>query len=88
MNNIKKYVAIFFTYCFLLIGCSDTNKENTISTDQINHTKYRNEVFLPFVQSTRENYLQRDGWQDGDDVDDEHTWVSWMVSENTMMMRK
>jgi peptide/nickel transport system substrate-binding protein len=30
MNNIKKYVAIFFTYCFLLIGCSDLNKENII----------------------------------------------------------
>ncbi|MDA9642525.1 ABC transporter substrate-binding protein [Nitrosomonadales bacterium] len=30
MNNIKNNIAIIFTYCFLLIGCSDTNKENTI----------------------------------------------------------
>ena len=30
MNNIKKYVAISCTYCFLLIGCSDLNKENII----------------------------------------------------------
>ena len=35
-----------------LVFLRNTNKENTISTDQINHTKYRNEVFLPFVQST------------------------------------
>ena len=30
MNNIKKYIAIIFTYCFLLVGCSDINIENII----------------------------------------------------------
>ena len=30
MNNIKKYVAISCAYFFLLIGCSDLNKENII----------------------------------------------------------
>ena len=30
MNNIKKYVVISFTYCFLLVGCSDLNTENII----------------------------------------------------------
>ena len=30
MNNIKKHIGIFFTYCFLLIGCSDVHTENII----------------------------------------------------------
>jgi len=30
MNNIKKYIAISFTYWFLLAGCSDLNTENII----------------------------------------------------------
>ena len=30
MNNIKKYIAIIFTYCLLLISCSDINPENII----------------------------------------------------------
>ncbi|MDB4040201.1 ABC transporter substrate-binding protein [Methylophilaceae bacterium] len=30
MNNIKKYIVISFTYYFLLVGCSDLNKENII----------------------------------------------------------
>jgi peptide/nickel transport system substrate-binding protein len=30
MNNIKKYVTISCAYFFLLIGCSDLNKENII----------------------------------------------------------
>ena len=40
-----------------LVFLRNTNKDDDISTDQINHTKYRNEVFLPFVQSTRRTVL-------------------------------
>ena len=30
MNNIKNNIVIIFTYCFLLIGCSDVSTENII----------------------------------------------------------
>ena len=63
-----------------LVFLRNTNKEDEISTDQVNHTKYRNNVFLPWVQKTREHYLKQEGFQRGDNIDDEHTWVSWMVS--------
>ena len=69
-----------------LVFLRNTNKEDDISTDQLNHMKYRNEVFLPYVQKTRENYLQQEEWRDGDDVDEEHTWVAWMVRENVQLL--
>ena len=46
-----------------------------MSTDQRNHVQYRNDVFLPWVESTREHYLRREGWKCGDDVDDDNWWV-------------
>ena len=57
----------------------NTEKGSDISTDQLNHERYRNEVFLPYIQSTREHYLRREGWQGGDEVDDDHVWINWQV---------
>ena len=57
----------------------NTNKENEISIDQINQIKYRNNVFLPWVERTREHYLKREVFQGGDAVENDYTWVSWMV---------
>ena len=48
-----------------------------MSTDQINHIRYRNEVFIPYAQRTRGKYVQREGWVDGDAIDDECLWVGW-----------
>ena len=62
-----------------LVFLRNTNKENEMSTDQINHIKYRNNVFLPWIDRTREHYLRHEGFQRGDAVENEYTWVSWMV---------
>ena len=61
--------------CFL----RSTRKEDDVSTDQQNHIKYRNEIFLPFVEKTRESYLRREGWNAGDEVDIDNIWVGWQV---------
>ena len=29
--------------------------------------------------STRQFYLQRYGWEGGDDIDDDNLWVGWQV---------
>ena len=62
-----------------LVFLRSTNAEDDISTDQVNHIKYRNDVFLPWVQSTRESYLRKEGWHPGDEVDTDHVWVGWQV---------
>ena len=62
-----------------MIFIRSTCKEDDISTDQINHENYRNNVFLPYVQLTRKNYLRREGWDIGDEVDDDHVWIGWQV---------
>ena len=62
-----------------LVFLRSTKKEEEISTDQINHEQYRNDIFLPFVAKTRKHYLQREGWIEGDPVDDENVWVGWQV---------
>ena len=54
-----------------------TKKEEIVSTDQLNHEKYRREVFLPYIESTRANYLQCEGWEPGDAIEDDHLWVNW-----------
>ena len=56
-----------------------TKKEEEVSTDQINHEKYRNEVFLPYIERTIAYYLQREGWEPGIEVDDEYVWIGWQV---------
>ena len=45
-----------------IIFLRSTKKDEAISTDQLNHEKYRREVFLPYVESTRANYLRCKGW--------------------------
>ena len=60
-----------------LVFIRSTKKEDEISTDQINHTQYRQNVFLPWVAETREHYLQREEWKAGDPIDDENIWVGW-----------
>ena len=61
----------------------NTSKDDEVSTDQKNHIRYRQQVFLPYVEATRAHYLQREGWQPDDDVEDEHFWVGWQVSIQT-----
>ena len=62
-----------------IIFLRNTRKEDEISTDQLNHVRYRQEVFLPYVEATRAHYLRREGWEGDDDVEDEHLWVGWQV---------
>ena len=56
-----------------------TKEEEEVSTDQINHEKYRKEVFLPYIERTRAYYLQREGWEPGIEVDDEYVWIGWQL---------
>ena len=51
-----------------------------ISNDQYYHERYRNDVFLPFVEGTRETYLSDKNWTKDDTVPDEAAFVSWQVS--------
>ena len=53
--------------------------EGNISNDQVHHERYRNEIFLPFVEGTRRTYLGSDGWSPEDAVENEALWVGWMV---------
>ena len=69
-----------------LVFLRSTNVEDDISTDQINHTKYRNDVFIPWVQNTRESYLRKEGWHPGDEVDTDHVWVGWQVHLNIVVL--
>ena len=62
-----------------IVFIRSTSKEDDISTDQLNHELYRKQVFLPWVEETRENYLRLEGWKGGDDVDDDNIWVGWQV---------
>ena len=39
-----------------------------ISNDQVNHERYRNEIFLPFVEGSRKTYLGNDDWSPEDVV--------------------
>ena len=50
-----------------------------ISNDQSYHEKYRNDVFLPFVDGTRESYLRERKWSRYDTVPDDSIFVSWQV---------
>ena len=63
-----------------LVFLRSTKKEELISTDQINHVQYRNNVFLPYVVKCREHYLRREEWKGGDQVDDDNVWIGWQVS--------
>ena len=63
-----------------LIFLRSTKESDEISTDQLNHEYYRNKVFLPFVEKTRQHYLQREKWNPGDPVDDDYVWAGWQVS--------
>ena len=63
-----------------LVFIRSTNKEIDVSTDQLNHEYYRNEVFLPYIEETRATYLRRECWTPGDEVEDDHVWVGWQVS--------
>ena len=63
-----------------LVFIGSTINEDKVSTDQLNHEYYRNEVFLPYIEETRATYLRREGWTPGDKVEDEHVWVGWQVS--------
>ena len=60
-----------------VIFLRSTKKQELVSTDQLNHEKYRREVFLPYVESTGANYLLCEGWEPGDKVEDKHLWVNW-----------
>ena len=71
-----------------VIFLRSTTKESEISTDQENHQKYRQDVFLPFVQNCRQYYLQKEGWLNGDAIDDEHLWVGWQVCFNYYLRYK
>ena len=62
-----------------LVFLRSTKKEELISTDQINHIQYRNNVFLPFIEKTREHFLQSEGWKSGDPVADDYVWINWQV---------
>ena len=64
-----------------IVFIRSTNKENNVSTDQLNHELYRKQVFLPWVEQTRENYLRMVGWKGGDDLEDDHIWVGWQVRD-------
>ena len=55
-----------------LIFLRSTKQSDKISTDQINHIHYRQEVFMPFIQNTRECYLQREECEGEDDIDDDN----------------
>ena len=63
-----------------LIFLRSTKESDEVSTDQMNHEYYRNNVFLPFVAKTRQHYLSREKWNPGDPVDDEYVWSGWQVS--------
>ena len=67
-----------------LIFIRSTKKDDEVSTDQLNHEIYRNIVFLPFVEQVRQHYLQNEGWEVGDEIDDDHIWVGWQVSTLTI----
>ena len=58
-----------------LVFLRSSKKEDEISTDQINHEQYHNNIFLPYVAKTRKHYLQREGWTESDPVDDENVWI-------------
>ena len=55
-------------------------KDDLISTDQLNHEQYRNDVFLPYIAKCREHYLQSEEWKQGNPVDDDNVWINWQVS--------
>ena len=60
-----------------LVFIRSTRKKDDISTNQLNHENYRNNVFLPYVQATSKHYLKREGWDIGDEVEDDHVWIGW-----------
>ena len=62
-----------------LIFLRNTKNGAEVSTDQLNHEYYRNKVFLPFVENTRKYYLQKEGWNPGDPVEDDYLWAGWQV---------
>ena len=62
-----------------IVFLRSSKQEDEISTDQINHEQYRNNIFLPYVAKTREFYQQSEGWEEGDPVDDDNLWVGWQV---------
>ena len=62
-----------------IVFLRSSSKEDEISTDQTNHEQYRNNIFLPFVSSNRKHYGHREGWTEGDPIDDENVWVVWQV---------
>ena len=62
-----------------LVFLRNTSSNDNISTDQRNHIQYRNDVFLPWVESTRQFYLRREGWEGGDAIDDDNLWVGWKI---------
>ena len=65
-----------------LVFLRSSTKEDKTSTDQLNHEQYCNLNFLPFVSATRKHYMSREGWTDGDPIDDENFWVGWQVRFN------
>ena len=60
-----------------VVFLGNTKKGDEISTDKLNYIRYRREIFLPYVEATRAHYLRQEGWEAGDDVEDEHVWVGW-----------
>ena len=65
-----------------LVFLRSSKKEGKRSTDQINHEQYCSNMFLHYVAKTRQYYLQREGWQAGNPVDDDQAWIGWQVSED------
>ena len=53
-----------------MIFLRSTEPGSDVSTDQLNHEKYRNE-------STREFYLPREVWTRNDPVVDDNVWINW-----------
>ena len=62
-----------------LVFLRSSKKKDEITTDQINLEQYHRDIFLPFVATTRNHYLLREGWTDGDPINDENVWVGWQV---------
>ena len=55
-----------------IVFIRSTNKDHSVSTDQLNHELYWKKIFLPYVEQVQHYNLRIDGWQAGDKVDNDH----------------
>ena len=61
-----------------IVFMRNERNEGGKTNDQANHEKYRNDVFVPFAQGTREHFLGKQGCEKDGPIEDNELWVSWM----------